>query len=882
MSNSIRKVNIEHTTSNRSSLNDTTGAQASINSTDIGKPSTSEPSQGTESSSPNKSALSPSAHQRLVFTDPVAFRYLEEDPSTVVLDRRRRLEGYEIYVVEQWACSRVHPTFVICTYTGDPSHSVLVGVLGVPTNERTWSPRLKVYFKAISQYHARRKETPIGTLMVTNLSGFPSALTVVAIPDGDVKQHREDFIVNENLKRMGCAGRAGLNIQYPTPATEAKFYQLYKTSDRIPLYGSVIELLKLCQTALTIFAKLAPEYADGLLCDVTERAINDWWSDIGTDFYNVEPRDGILGPTTVSALLGLVMGARNRLHAYGAPVGKDVFDLDSFKRGIAYFQKSQKLERSRRLDRQTFERLHRVTAKAASSEGWTVPKAVKSTVAELSGKGGEMVMGMVGAREKAGIAEVETLDIDRFVELIHGERSKWLWYGKPRKSGSGDIITEDGLIFSKDDQGNYSWSSKKRDSTVEEPSIARREPAQLHHRQTSSLNVDRDHADEEAQLRKGKFRAVTGRVGDARSGLSRFKDAVGIPGLRGHHNRHSKDLSVDDNAMAFASQTSLDDESFVTLQNPEPEDPAPKSAAAHPPKEIPDVGEITPREVSDAEQDGAEILEPTHPAARGRQALPSQPREEEPRRNAPYQQDLDELDSVLRPFPTNDTTLLRVRTDESPGPYLQHSRSFDELTGTRLGTHDRRWWPRHLSYTTVEDAVSSWDILSLRKEASVSIISDPNEAMLRERLKAEETRQLRKSLAEVETSVKSWVTSQVDEVEDLDRLAGRHIEELALLYHQRLEAFRMLQSGSADFMASERTGLTDALRDVEGLGAKLEYEVNALQSKVGDVEDGLSEFERQIEDIEGRIEDLMVDEGKISWPRWFLNALTGFRSGGGS
>src|SRR5436305_2982519 len=260
----------------------------------------SSPDGGLQPASPRQ------GHRKLVFSDPVAFRYLEEDPTTVVLERRRKLEGYELYIVEQWACSRVHPTFMIATYTGDPTHSIFVGVLSIPFDENQWSTRMKVYFKAVAQFHAREKETPLGTLMVTNLSGFPSALTVIAVPDGDVKKHREDVIVNENLKRMGCAGRAGINIQYPQASTIAKYHQLYKTSDSVPLYASVIELVKLCQLALTIFGKLPGAYADGLLCDITEKAINDWWTDIGTYIYNIEPPDGILGPSTVAALIGLL------------------------------------------------------------------------------------------------------------------------------------------------------------------------------------------------------------------------------------------------------------------------------------------------------------------------------------------------------------------------------------------------------------------------------------------------------------------------------------------------------------------------------------------------------------------------------------------------
>ena len=104
--------------------------------------------------------LGPRGHQRFVFTDAVALRYLEEHPSTDVLQRRTLLRGYEIYIVEQWACSRIHPTFIISTYTGDPSHTVMVGVLSVPTDESTWSPRLRMYFDAVKQYHGRKKETP--------------------------------------------------------------------------------------------------------------------------------------------------------------------------------------------------------------------------------------------------------------------------------------------------------------------------------------------------------------------------------------------------------------------------------------------------------------------------------------------------------------------------------------------------------------------------------------------------------------------------------------------------------------------------------------------------------------------------------------------------
>jgi hypothetical protein len=458
-------------------------------------------------------------YQSFVLADPVVFRYLEEDPAVTVLERRRRLQGYEIHLVEQWACSRIDPTFVIVTYTGDPSHSILVGVLSIPKDTSNWSSRLKVYFRAFSGHHTR-EETPLGILMVTNLSGFPSSLTLVSVPDGDIRKHREDFIVNEDLKRLGCAGRAGLSLQPPQQSTVTKFHYLYRTSETVPLYTSVIELVKICQVSLSLYGKLDPAYADGLLCDVTEKCISEWWSDIGIYMYNIEPNDGILGPSTVSALVGLLMGAFNRMKAFGAPVGKDVFDVVSTKRAIGYFQKTQRLERSRRLDRQTLMKLHKVTAKTASGEGWTVPKAVKSTVAELSGKGGEMVMGIVGGRDKAGIAEVETLDVERLAQLVVGTKARWLWQGKAIRATDADTskrssLSDNDKIFSADDYGNYHWTGKNRDSVSAEGGLRRG-----------------DHTDDQ----------------DSKTAFGRFK-GVGLPGLRSHHPRQSKDESRLDPAL---------------------------------------------------------------------------------------------------------------------------------------------------------------------------------------------------------------------------------------------------------------------------------------------------------------------------------------------
>lgn len=832
-------------------------------------------------------------HQRLVFTDPAAFRYLEEDPSTMVLARRRRLHGYELYIVEQWACSRVHPTFLITTYTGLEQHIVLVDVLSVSTDEAAWSPRLRVYFKAITQYHARRRQTPLGIMMVTNLSGFPSSLTVIAVPDGDVRKHREDFIVNENLKRMGCSGRAGLNLAPPVGATQAKFNQLYRTSEKIPLYSAVIELVKLCQVALLLFGKLAPEYVDGLLCDVTEKAINDWWAEFGTEFFNIEPSDGILGPTTVAALLGVLLGARNRLHAYGTPVAKDVFDLVSTKRGISYFQKSQKLPRTRRLDQKTVDRLHRVTAKAASGETWTVPRAVKSTVAELSGKGEALALGMAGSRDKAGIAEIETLDIETFIHLLSGERSKWLWYGKPLKHPNSDVFKDlggdEGMVFSNDQQGGYVWSSTKRGSVVDDHpryGLSDRFYTQPSHGSQASIEpTDKDQA-----LRRTVLKSVTDKMTDARSGLGGIiKDAVGKSGLRGHHQRPSKDGNVASDGESFKERHFRDSDEITRVPESAISASIPgsrrDSGLLDDPmylKSIPsntiygsDSGDVFGRSTSSLEsqtlaQPENEDLPRTIPQSAGTELSRLNMDEENLRT------DLNDL----RPFAVEKLADDKEPRDGKPNmvpcgtlpgalpksqPLLQRTASLpmDKIGSTNSYSGYR--FPRHLSFSAVIETLTLGDDGYLANFGAVNTNKNPDNALKLESSLASDAQIMKQRLQRLEIQCASWVKNRVDMVEGLDKQGDRDHEELDIVYHQKLEEYNALREALDGLLAEERTSLTETVKDIDVQGAKLEYELGALQSKVEDVEIAVAEFERQVLQIETRAEELSEENNTSGW-----------------
>ncbi|CAG7984281.1 unnamed protein product [Penicillium olsonii] len=808
------------------------------------------------------------AHQRLVFVDPVALRYLEEDSSTDVLERRATLQGYEIYIVEQWACSRVHPTFVISTFTGDLSHTVVVGVLSVPTNESTWSPRLRMYFDAMKQCHAKKKQTPLGIVMITDLGSFPSALSVIPVPGGDIKKHREDFIVNENLKRLGCAGRAGLKLQSPSAATEAKFHQLYRTSERVPLWAAVIELVKQCQIALMVFDKLAPEYVDGLLCDVTEAAISDWWRDIGTDLYNIEPSDSSLGPTSVAAMLGTLLGARNRLHAYGAPVGKDAFDFPNLKRGIGGFQKSQKMKRTRRLDRHTLDRLHRATAKAANAEGWT--DAVKSTMAELSGQGGEMVMGMVRGRDKGGIADIETLDLDTFVQCCNGGRAKWLWLGKPRKSGHEDGFTRgtgSDMMFTTDEQGGYVWTSRKK------------HPGEEAIPERSSLALDRQTAIPDAPVVEDKDhrkKGVSGRVSDARAGLGRFKDAVGLQGLRSHHHHHSRDNSdltydaayrpsIDSDSetpptrtrtnSGFRSESRATNEEAIEEENEHEEGPARLSP-------IPDSGEVKAPEIHIESAPTEDETEQTHleqPFAQQTQMIDEESDIERVMSRSTAASTDRERDGSI-----SEVATMALRRPQSCEQFPDIEREMERRDGSCA---------RSLSFSTVEEVVLKWEPAG--GKPTIKDTNNLEEAIAQEDMLSSDGRIFSSRILELSQHTAPWVERQVDSVDGLNQILYERHEELNSVYLERFSEYQRLRERSSDILMDEGHHLADGVKRVELLGAKLDYELRVLESKVEDMEAGVTDFDRHIVNVETRIKSLVKGEEQhdTSWATWIARAM---------
>lgn len=725
--------------------------------------------------------------------------------------------------------------------------------------------------------------------MVTNLSGFPSALTVILVPDGDIKQHRKEFIVNEDLKRLGCSGRSGMTLSEPTGAAKAKFYQLYKTTDKIPFSDAVIELVKMCQVALLLFGKLEQVYIDGLLCDMTETAIGDWWTEIGAEYYNIEPTDGILGPTTVVALLGLLMGARNRLSYFGAPVPKDVFDIDAIERGISNFQKYQKMERNRRLDRQTMHKLHTVTAKAAAGDVWGVQKAVKSTVSEIGGKRGEIVLGMVGGRDKGGIGDIETLDLDKFISLASGGRAKWLWLGKPKRSTADNhekpIPDMNNILFGKEDTS----SQAKRTHSAPIEDEAREDNSGVYSTTAPGSAVSvADSPGEKDAVRRGVFKSV---ARDARSGLGRIKDAMySGGGLRGHASRPSKDESSE-TTVSGPRYSSLTDSSAGIVATPSPA-PGQIGRAF--------TWKNKPEEYSNGlrRDKGIESAPASVNLLESESTLPKESRlsrhlngdiRKAPNGEIKPVSNATEMRNEVTAMVESSVADSIVAESDLQGPFFEAEQHFSTVLSSLSRRHsigvsrppersspNEARWARRLSFGDAEEAVLRWEEvtdLSQDEELDSMATTDKHTYL------TELARSLYVNILDVKQGIEPWVDTKIRSIEELDDHYAQQQEELQQLYYQRTEAYKRAKEHSQETMGQQSGQIREALKEVEIQAAKLEYEISALVSRVQDVEDGVSQFEIQVDDVERRADELKVQLETESWLHWAVRTLTGIGTG---
>ncbi|EGW31542.1 uncharacterized protein SPAPADRAFT_154850 [Spathaspora passalidarum NRRL Y-27907] len=280
--------------------------------------------------------------------------------------------GFEIYLVDQWVNNRNIGT-VVTVYTGNESKILVVRFTIIKKPSKYYPPRFQEYLNELIQNHSRMKkmenerrprDASNEVCFVTNLTSLPSNLNLIPIPHGDVRKVESAFIINSNLRKLHCTGRSiSLISEKISDASEGKFRQMYKIYN-VPVKFASRELVNVVQTCLFYFDLLDARYCNGLLCAKTEEAINNWWNLVGLPHFNIKPnrKDGILPAMTVAAIISLILSVRLRIQIVGgSDVPKDPFDFENFMIAIGQFQRQYKLDKTRKLDMETLNRLFNIT-----------------------------------------------------------------------------------------------------------------------------------------------------------------------------------------------------------------------------------------------------------------------------------------------------------------------------------------------------------------------------------------------------------------------------------------------------------------------------------------------------------------------------------------
>jgi hypothetical protein len=106
-------------------------------------------------------------------------------------------------------------------------------------------------------------------------------MDMVMIPNGDHDAWIQQAYVNINLKRTKCSGRNALSLSLPEASFKKEFTTRYRIAETVDFNDAVINIVCLIQIALYLFKLLDKEYIDGLLCDQTTFALQQFY-----DFYN--------------------------------------------------------------------------------------------------------------------------------------------------------------------------------------------------------------------------------------------------------------------------------------------------------------------------------------------------------------------------------------------------------------------------------------------------------------------------------------------------------------------------------------------------------------------------------------------------------------------
>ncbi|KAG7813486.1 hypothetical protein KL921_001032 [Ogataea angusta] len=364
-----------------------------------------------------------------------------------------RMVGYEAYIVEQWISQRSNKNTVV-TYTGDSKDSIICRKVQIINDPIKWPRAFRQYInELLESKYSSPTETDQGIIYITNLSQLESSVTLIPLPQGDIHELYTTFVVNYNLKKLGCGTRSALAICMPTKTVEDKFRNLFQIPPEVSLMYAVREIIAVVQTFLYYYDLLDARFCDGLLCEKTEDAISRWWAMIlqipGCE-ETLRPNACCSLSASILTILGFTLILKSILETAGnnISVPKDPLDHEKIRIAITQFQRAQKIKNhpgrsdaySGKFDLETITKLLQFCNSAKSSQTFAkdlhkVRKMVKDTVVDFT-SGKTLQTLKLSPTNKSSNKEQEVpaskrlyncQDPEQIIQLAHGKRLNYLW-----------------------------------------------------------------------------------------------------------------------------------------------------------------------------------------------------------------------------------------------------------------------------------------------------------------------------------------------------------------------------------------------------------------------------------------------------------------------
>ncbi|KAG0380856.1 hypothetical protein BGX24_004066 [Mortierella sp. AD032] len=205
-------------------------------------------------------------------------------------------------------------------------------------------------------------------------------------------------------------------------AQREKFNQLYKISDSTDFEVTVLRLVVLVQNCLYIFGLFNLADVDGLLCNATERGLEQYYEDfLKTTLQKFPSPDNVLDPNVLAGMFSKLSNVRGKLQHMVNNVPKDPFaEPVAFLNAVKTFQIKKPDLKACFLDYKTVEAISAAYQSSFNPQGLKVHKVLKSKIEDFSG------MTVVNP-------EGETTDLEVFAKHIATDSLKQVWKGKTKQ-----------------------------------------------------------------------------------------------------------------------------------------------------------------------------------------------------------------------------------------------------------------------------------------------------------------------------------------------------------------------------------------------------------------------------------------------------------------